>query len=296
MRMLRETIAAIIILLGIAFVMSAASRAERAVRLVPQLGLTDLGPIKVSFAPNDPNLLLVVNNSGRLDTPGRLDIFDLSSGQPVKVTEIAAGAITDAKFASVPTTPRDKTHILTGGADGTVRLWTLDGKPVAEPFKAHDGGVYSVAFSPDGTRIASGGVDGTVRLWTLEGKPAAEPFKGHDSGVWSIAFSPDGTRIASGGFDGTVRLWTLDGKSAAEPFKGHDSFLGRGFGISVAFSPDGTRIASGAADRTVRLWTLDGKPAAEPLKGHEQAILSVAFSPDGTRIVSGSFDGSVRLL
>jgi hypothetical protein len=74
MRMLRETIAAIISLLGMALVMSVALGAERAVRFVPQLGLTDLAPSKVSFAPNDATLLLVVNVSGRLD------IFDLSSG------------------------------------------------------------------------------------------------------------------------------------------------------------------------------------------------------------------------
>ena len=29
----------------------------------------------------------------------------------------------------------DGTRIVSGGLDGTVRLWTLDGKPAAEPFK-----------------------------------------------------------------------------------------------------------------------------------------------------------------
>ena len=171
-----------------------------------------------------------------------------------------------------------------------MRLWTLDGKPAAQPFKGHDGWVWSVAFAPDGTRIVSGGSDGTVRLWTLDGKPAAQPFKGHDGRVYSVAFAPDGTRIVSGGSDGTVRLWTLDGKPAAQPFKGHDGWV-----YSVAFAPDGTRIVSGGSDGTVRLWTLDGKPAAQPFKGHDGLVYSVAFAPDGTRIVSGGSDGTVRL-
>jgi WD40 repeat protein len=64
------------------------------------------------------------------------------------------------------------TRIVSGSGDGTVRLWTLDGKPAAEPFKGHHRWIKSVAFSPDGTRIVSGGDDGTVRLWMLDGKPA----------------------------------------------------------------------------------------------------------------------------
>ncbi len=117
-------------------------------------------------------------------------------------------------------------RIVSGGQDGTVRLWRLDGTPAAAPFKGHEGGVSSVAFSPQGDRIVSGGYDGTVRLWRLDGTPAAAPFKGHEGWVSSVAFSPQGDRIVSGGQDGTVRLWQLDGTPAAAPFKGHEGWSG----------------------------------------------------------------------
>src|SRR5260370_1384058 len=222
------------------------SAANELIRYVPQLELTDLSPVKVVFAPDDDTLLMVVNSHGRVD------IFDISNpGRPVKITEIAAGAA-DAAFTPKGT-PREKIKIVSGGVDGTVRLWTLDGKPAAEPFKGHAGEVRGVAFSPDGTRIVSGGEDSTVRLWMLDGKPAAEPFKGHGGWVLSVAFSPDGTRIASGGEDGTVRLWMLGGKPAAEPFEGHGSTV-------VTFSPARTRIVSVSASHTYPLRLLAGKP------------------------------------
>jgi WD40 repeat protein len=111
----------------------------------------------VVFAPDDDTLLMVVNDHGRID------IFDISNpGRPVKITEIAASAA-DAAFTPKGT-PREKIKIVSGGSDSTVRLWTLDGKPAAEPFKGHVGRVRTVAFSPDGTHIVSGSQDGTVRL------------------------------------------------------------------------------------------------------------------------------------
>jgi hypothetical protein len=221
-----------------------ADAAHAKIRYVPQLSLTDLQPVKVAFAPGDGTLMLVVNGNGRID------VFDIAiPGLPVKITEIA-GAARDASFLPSAASPTEM-RIASGGADGTVRLWTLEGKEVGEPFKGHEGRVWSVAFSPDGTHIVSGGEDGTVRLWTLDGKEAGEPFKGHENWVLSVAFSPDGAHIVSGGEDGTVRLWTLDGKEAGEPFKGHGDRVS-----IVAFSPDGTHLVSGSDDDTVRLWSI----------------------------------------
>jgi WD40 repeat protein len=117
---------------GMALLCAAADLRE-APRFVPLLGLTDLEPRKVTFAPGDATLLMVVNQSGRID------LFDIGNpGRPVKITEIGADA-SDAAFTPKGTA-RDKIKIISGGADGTVRLWTLDGKLAAEPFKGTTAG------------------------------------------------------------------------------------------------------------------------------------------------------------
>ena len=257
-------------------VSSAASAQEP--RFVPQLGLTSLNPLKVAFHPRDGSLLLVV--SGR----ERIDLFDLANpDRPVKAAEFT-GRPVDAAFN--PAGDR----IVSGSADGTVRLWTLDGQAAAAPFEGHQRSVESVAFNPAGDRIVSGSADGTVRLWTLDGQAAAAPFEGHQDYVRSVAFNPAGDRIVSGSDDGTVRLWMLDGQAAAAPFEGHQGSV-----RSVAFNPAGDRIVSGSDDGTVRLWMLDGQAAAAPFEGHQGSVRSVAFNPAGDRIVSGSQDGTVRL-
>ncbi|MGK7900628.1 MAG: P-loop NTPase fold protein [Hormoscilla sp.] len=181
-------------------------------------------------------------------------------------------------------------EIVSGGFDGTVRLWSLDGKALGEPFRRQYGRIESVGFSPSGETIVSGGENGTVRLWSLDGKALGEPFLGHNGRVWSVGFSPSGETIVSGGFDGTVRLWSREGKALGEPFRGHYGSV-----YSVEFSPSGDFIVSGGADGTVRLWSRKGKALGEAFRRHDYSVESVGFSPSGDFIVSGGDDGTVRL-
>ena len=55
--------------------------------------------------------------------------------------------------------------MVTGGDDGTVKLWeTITGQELVA-FKAHSNAVVAVAFSPDGKILATGSRDTTVKLW-----------------------------------------------------------------------------------------------------------------------------------
>ncbi|WP_414590265.1 WD40 repeat domain-containing protein, partial [Scytonema sp. PCC 10023] len=67
--------------------------------------------------------------------------------------------------------------IVSGGDDGTVRLWSSKGQQLAV-LKGHQGYVYSVAISTDKQTIVSGGFDGTMRLWSSKGQQLAV-LKGH---------------------------------------------------------------------------------------------------------------------
>jgi WD40 repeat protein len=147
---------------------------------------------------------------------------------------------------SVAFSPDGKT-IVSGGADGTIRLWDTRGNPIGQPFTGHENRVSSVAFSPDGKTIVSGDDEGMIRLWDTRGNPIAQPIKGHKSRVNSVAFSPDGKTIVSNGL-GRIRLWDTRGNPIAQPFKGHKASFS-----SVAFSPDGKTIVSGGGDGTIRL-------------------------------------------
>jgi hypothetical protein len=54
-------------------------------------------------------------------------------------------------------------QVLSGSADGTVRLWDVASGKEVRRFGGHKGVVHSVALSPDGRRALSGGRDGVLR-------------------------------------------------------------------------------------------------------------------------------------
>ena len=219
------------------------------------------------------------------------------TGHDAPVYAVAVGALPDG-------TP----VIISGGGDGTVRVWDLaDGTPVGEPLHGHGGAVAAVAVGAlpeDGIPvIISGGRDGTVRVWRLaDGTPVGEPLHGHGGLVQAVAVGAlpdDGTPvIISGDGDGTVRVWDLaDGTPVGEPLHGHS---GRVLAVAAGALRDGTPvIISGGDDGTVRVWDLaDGTPVGEPLHGHGGCVYAVAVGtlPDGSpAIISGGSDCTVRV-
>ena len=184
----------------------------------------------------------------------------------------------------------DGKRLVSGGNDGSVRLWDAEEGSEILVLKGHEDWVRSVGFSPDGKRLVSGGDDGTVRLWDAEDGSEILVLKGHEREVQSVGFSPDGKRLVSGGSDGTVRLWDVEDGSEILVIKGHEILV-----RSVGFSPDGKRLVSGGDDGTLRLWDAEDGSEILVLKGHEDWVRSVGFSPDGKRLVSGGDDGTVRL-
>jgi eukaryotic-like serine/threonine-protein kinase len=57
--------------------------------------------------------------------------------------------------------------VVSGGADGTVRLWRAANGEELNCLTGHEGAVRAVVATPDGHAVFSAGADGTIRRWSL---------------------------------------------------------------------------------------------------------------------------------
>ena len=190
---------------------------------------------------------------------------------------------------AVAVTP-DGRRAVSGGEDGTVRVWDLARSRQQTLLAGHTDWVRAVAVTPDGAHAVSGSDDGTVRVWDLAEGQEEAVLKGHGRPVWAVAVTPDGRRAVSGGEDGTVRVWDLAGGQEEAVLKGHGRPV-----WSVAVTPDGVRAASGSGDGTARVWNLTTGREQASFTGHTGEVFSVAITPDRGRAVSSGSDGTVRV-
>jgi WD40 repeat protein/DNA-binding SARP family transcriptional activator/energy-coupling factor transporter ATP-binding protein EcfA2 len=156
---------------------------------------------------------------------------------------------------------------------------------------AHTGGVWSVAYSPDGLILASGSQDQTIKLWDALTGQELRTLYGHLGSVEDIDFSPDGRLLASASVDGTAIVWNL---ASGEPEAILDIKSGPLW--AVAFSPNGKYLATSHADGSVRVWDVPSEQTAAKVlfEMPEQGGL-ITFSPDGERLATGGLDGAVHV-
>ncbi|MCP3469827.1 c-type cytochrome [Bradyrhizobium sp. CCGUVB1N3] len=96
--------------------------------------------------------------------------------------------------------------IVTGAADGRLRMITSDGKESGDA-AAGATPIVALAISHDGALIAAAGIGGTVAIVDRKARSVLRTLAGPGMPVWSVAFLPDGATLLTGGADGKIRRW-----------------------------------------------------------------------------------------
>ena len=229
----------------------------------------------------------------------------------------------------------DLKMIVSGGKDGRIRLWDLQGNEISQSPEKTDSPILAVAFSLDRKLIVSADGNSDVRLWKLESRKilGSPTLIGKCDNPHSVAIRWNSQQIicnqkpdysASGfRYQSFVKVFnhlspTKNSLSEWEELSLNS--MNSGFLTKVlfaSFSPNGETIVTGDQDGSIHFWSLVNrvieedvnnqgkrteranippfKEVGQPLLGHSSNVESVAFSSDGKKIISGSWDGTIRL-
>jgi RNA polymerase sigma factor (sigma-70 family) len=214
-----------------------------------------------------------------------LHVIDLAKGKVVH-TLPHAHVVFAAAFSP------DSKHVVGGGYDSEknvyfARVWDAETGAELRRLRFGNGGIRSIAYSPDGATIAVGGDGGSpvaVKLFdAATGKERLKvPFPGASS-VRSVAFSPDSKTLAASGGTST-RLFDAG--------TGNEKLVIDRKAIGLRFAPDGSLV--GAVAGTIYRWdTATGKSLIP--EGGDSPVAQIEVTADGKRLVTRGQDGDAHV-
>ena len=218
-----------------------------------------------------------------------LNVWDAETGQ--LISTLTETGHQDEYIWSFDLSPDEQTVVTGTGTfrrPGHLSFWNLSESELLKRIDAHNEGVATVSFSPDGKYIASVGLDRTFKLWVSEsGEQILE-----DRGIADVEFSPDGLSLATAMIDGSWSVLAL-ANGSLRAFRNGLANAGSQ-ADSIALSPCGTYLAIGHINGAITVIDLfTGSPSK--LQGHEDVVQDFAFNVDGSRLVSASRDQTVKL-
>jgi hypothetical protein len=129
---------------------------------------------------------------------GGLQLIELGTGKLTRRFDGHMGPVRCAVFSA------DGKQVLSGGDDGTARLWDAVEGRLIKKFEGKDGPLLSAAVSPQGYFVFTGSATGTVRSWSVL-QENSQVMDGHKSAVVVVTLVPDGSKAFSCGRDASVR-------------------------------------------------------------------------------------------
>ncbi len=111
---------------------------------------------------------------------------------------------------------------MTGGSDGSVRVWSLISNQPIHRLAAHDNSVTSLQF--DDARIVSGGSDGRVKIWDTNTGCLTRELSQPAEAVWRVAFESERCVVmASRGSRTIMEVWDFTPPMENSQAEGEDT-------------------------------------------------------------------------
>ena len=188
----------------------------------------------------------------------------------------------------------DGSRLVTGGADGAVRVWDAANGQSLIIAPGASGAISGILLIQDGFHLYTGHTNGMLKLWDLspEGSREWVVF----SPAWFGWFANDGkTYLTAYGTDKwIIKKWELSATGAKEVYS--ITIDNGALACSYIFTPDQAHFITMGQDLIARVWDVSTGHLVSSFQT-SQSVWARGFdvSPDGSRIATGDEEGKVAI-
>jgi WD40 repeat protein/transcriptional regulator with XRE-family HTH domain len=186
----------------------------------------------------------------------------------------------------------DGSLLASGGRDGSVELWQVNGEDHPQYIKMLMGlrhHISIISLSDQGL-LAAFSEGENIHIWNVESGKLLRVVEGYSRMVGIVAFSPDGKLLLQGDASGKIRIWDMHKQQYIASIQGHTGPI-----WVIACNPNGKSFATAGDDRSIRLWDIDSLNCIKTYAGFRGPIFNMAFNNEGTVIATGGVSHWIRL-
>jgi len=186
----------------------------------------------------------------------------------------------------------DCSKLVSGGADGRVRVWALkgDSQNMIGSLAEHKGKITSIAINSDDSIFVSAGYDGSCVLWDMK-KMVRSNALFASSQFEHVLLHPDESQLLTTGTDRKITYWDAVDGTAIRIIDGSETAAVN----ALALDTVGEYIVSGGGDKLVRLWHYDHGQMLKIGVAHSGSITKALVAPDRGTIVSVGDEGAIMI-
>lgn len=180
--------------------------------------------------------------------------------------------------------------MLTGGGEGSVRVWELRSREMICDLRGHAGRITDAALFRDDVHAMTVSRDRTMVCWDLRKERRVSSHTQRLGAITTVTLSHDQSVVLTGGQAKAITLWDLREPQPVQSIK--DAHSGSEVTCLACLSQQDAIVSAGA-DGSVRLWDVRTGKRLSQGEGHTSSVHSLAVASDGKQVVSVGGDGCV---